>query len=472
MPTPFLLFAEAVAPPGGPAPTWTDKEVLVAVLSLVGASIPAIWGIVKFFTVRETRKREEAEADNQMLWAENAELRAGKGPEIEALEEERTRLKVAWGLQTEELADVREKADGYRRAAEAAEKEAIVVIAERDEAREELKGVRIRIAKAADKDGAIWAERVLANAPKFAPLDEEGRRTPIISFLNLKGGVGKTTAVAHLGAAFASFGYRVLLIDLDLQGSLTGLFLTGSEQCDADDAGRQIGEFFDAAFDSEYPKLTEHAVPVPFPTKSALVPTTDNLAYAETNMMVRWFLREGKDPRFLLRRELHLRKVTAHFDVVLLDCPPLLNVSCVNALAASDFLVVPTVPSKQSTDRVSTLMQRVKEIRRAVNPDLAVVGFFANRTKNSTMTAEERDLMTALRNQCGQALGHPVRWLEAFVRQSADVRDAEADRKTFGSGDHMFPAFEALAREIESNFPMFCRPVSATASVPVEEVEA
>src|SRR5262249_12287855 len=154
-----------------------------------------------------------------------------------------------------------------------------------------------------------------------------------------------------------------LLIDLDLQGSLTNLFMSEPEQEDAFKNEKLVGDFFDAAFDAEHPNLMDYTVPIPgFATESALVPTTDVQAYAEMNLSVRWFLRDSnRDPRFLLRKELHLKRITNTFDIVLIDCPPLINVSCVNALAASDFVLVPVLPSAQSTSRVPTLLERLRD---------------------------------------------------------------------------------------------------------------
>ncbi len=75
-------------------------------------------------------------------------------------------------------------------------------------------------------EGRSWRVRP-TSGPAFVPLSE--RRLPIIPVLNLKGGVGKTTLAANLGAAYARMGWRVLLVDLDLQASLTHLFFSGEE---------------------------------------------------------------------------------------------------------------------------------------------------------------------------------------------------------------------------------------------------
>jgi Flp pilus assembly CpaE family ATPase len=76
-------------------------------------------------------------------------------------------------------------------------------------------------------EGRLWQQKALHGIPKFQPLHD--RRTAILSVLNLKGGVGKTTITANLAAAFHQKGYRVLVVDLDLQGSLSSLFLTESD---------------------------------------------------------------------------------------------------------------------------------------------------------------------------------------------------------------------------------------------------
>jgi chromosome partitioning protein len=469
VPTSFLLFAEAIASPNGAPPTWTDKEVLLAVLGLLGAGIPVVWGIVKFLTINVSRKLRESEDRVKELTTEVDQLKAGYIPQIVDLN---LRLENA----TQELAQVRKEADGYRQVSEAFRGERDVLLRERDEAltgrdaaRDELNAKLVRIRKAANKDGAIWAERVLASATAFRPLDPESRPTPILSVLNLKGGVGKTTATAHLAAAFAYKGYRVLLLDLDLQGSLTGQFLNAATQKEAFDADKSVAKFLEAAFESEAPAVKDFAVPVNLPTKSMIVPTMDDLAYEEMNLTVRWFLKDGnKDPRFLLRKRLQLKQVTNEFDVILLDCPPLLNMSCVNALAASDYVIVPTIASKQSTERVHNLMQFVKELREDVNPHLGVMGFFANRTKQSNLTAGERDMMTGLEQKCLDALGHPVPCFASHVPQSTDVRVAEETGVTFGPGDKLYEHFEALAGEIEDRLPTFCKVNGqpATAAIP------
>src|SRR5205823_5587133 len=131
------------------------------------------------------------------------------------------------------------------------------------------------------------------------------------------------------GAAFAAKGYSVLLMDLDLQGSLSGLFINESILVERSREKRLLQHFLMGAAEKRRANLLEYCVPI-FDGKSAVVPSADSMAYAELNLTMRWLLREGRrDTRFLLRKALQQRRVTRRYDIVLLDCPPLFNTCCV-----------------------------------------------------------------------------------------------------------------------------------------------
>jgi cellulose biosynthesis protein BcsQ len=317
-----------------------------------------------------------------------------------------------------------------------------------------------RVQRALSKDGQTWTEKVRANAPDFKPLDPDGRRTVIVSVLNLKGGVGKTTITGNLGAALDGLGYRTLMVDLDLQGSLTGLFLSESQQEQLFNEQHLLADFLAASFGAEYPNLLEYIQPVLPAKQSGLVPTTDTLAYAETNLTIRWLLREGnRDPRFLLRKELHLRRLTNSYDIILLDCPPLINVCCVNALAASDYLLVPVLPSKQATARVPILLRRLQEFRENIHPALKVMGVLFNRTHRSELTYDEVSRLSLLRGQCRDVWGEDVPQFETFIRQSPEVRAAEDNNRPLRSEDATYQTFVEVAQEFVGRLPTYCRPL-------------
>jgi cellulose biosynthesis protein BcsQ len=469
-----LLFADG---PGQPVPTWTDKEVLIAVGSALGAAAPVLLFVARW-ALSATRKVAKLKAERQQLREDRDKLRAELdslqqgGPPQADLAEMQRQLQEARDEVAELLAahaETQSLAAGHRRLAEQLRANLDSLQRSLGQYQGDLAAERRRVRRALRKDGQTWSERVLSTAPDFRALDPEGRRTPVISVLNLKGGVGKTTVTANLGAALRGLGYKVLLLDLDLQGSLTGLFLSEAEQERLYQEGKLLDDFLTASFEAEFPNILKYTHPLPPDGRSGLVPTTDTLAYAETNLTIRWLLREGnRDPRFLLRRELQLKRVTGRYDIVLLDCPPLINVCCVNALAASDYLIVPVLPSRQATDRVPILLRRLKEFRENINSDLKIMGVLANRTFRSRLTDDEANRLTLLDGQCKDIWGEAVPRFEAVISQSREVREAEDESQPLPPESEAHRAFVALAREVESRLPTYCRAAGLSGGVTQE----
>jgi chromosome partitioning protein len=172
----------------------------------------------------------------------------------------------------------------------------------------------------------------------------------------------------------------------------------------------------------------------------------------------------------LLRRELQFKRITSNYDLVLLDCPPLINICCVNALAASDYVLVPILPSKQATARVPILLQRLKAFQKNINPDLNILGIVANRTHRSELTLDEQNRLSALRVHCKDIWGLEVPLLETFIRQNVEVRVAEDEHRPLTPQDAMYETFVELAREVESRLPTFCQPGSLSDDVKQEVV--
>ncbi len=474
----FLLLGDTPGAPGGAVPTWTDKEMLFALGSTLAALIPVVLFIVRLAISRSREKVRKARQEIDRL--KSILDCKGDSASSQDLATKETQLKElakhleearqqAIQLQMENAA-TKNQAASHQKTADALKANLDTVQAELASYQSQLETERRRIHKALQKDGQTWTERVKHNAPDFKPLDPEIRRTPIISVLNLKGGVGKTTICANLATALDGMGYRVLLLDLDLQGSLTSLFFSESEQAQMFQEERTLADFLAASFGAEYPNLLHYTRAILPDQKSSLVPTSDYLAYAETNLTIRWLLREGnKDPRFLLRRELQLKRVTSSHDIILLDCPPLINVCCVNALTASDYLLIPVMPSKQATARAPILLRRLKEFRENINPDLKVMGILANRTHRSDLTVDEQNRLTLLRAQCKDVLGEEVPQFDRFIRQNAEFRAIEDECRPLQEGDEMHQVFGDLAREVQSRLPAFCH-ASGRLSNPSKEV--
>jgi cellulose biosynthesis protein BcsQ len=259
-------------------------------------------------------------------------------------------------------------------------------------------------------DGHIWEVEVQANACRFRPLS--ARRTPIISFLNLKGGVGKTTIAANLAAAMGQKGWRVLLVDLDHQGSLSQLMLSNAEMQDLlasrrfiDDA---LGDYSDGL--ARFRKAIVRVSIVP-QAEISLVAADEELGNLELALSHRWALKlTPDDVRYRLRAILHAEEIAGRFDFVLLDCPPRLTTACVNALGASDYVMIPVLPNATSTWSVPRLLKWLKHLRQIACPDLSVMGVIGNKAKyyGQAPVKRQNQELKSLAGYCQDTWGEPI----------------------------------------------------------------
>ncbi|MGL6096030.1 MAG: AAA family ATPase [Fimbriiglobus sp.] len=332
-----------------------------------------------------------------------------------------------------------------------------------EERKQDLARTERRVRQALALDGRLWAAKALQGVPKFRPLAD--RRRAIVSVLNLKGGVGKTTITAHLGFAFARRGYRVLLIDLDLQGSLTGLLLPADKFNALATDGLLVQDFLRAAATNHHVKLDPYIHPVHSEPGSggsvSIVGASDHLAYAELSLTLGWLLRTGdKDVRFLIRRALHRAGQDVPYDLVLLDCPPLVNISCVNALAASDRVLIPVTPGRRAAERVPVLLKRFlrdEKFTKHVN-HTGVLGVVANRTYGAQLTAGERADWDRMGQDCLDVSGESVKRFDTVIAtQVRELRDAETQLSAPPADSKLGQAFAALAGELEQELPSECR---------------
>jgi hypothetical protein len=147
---------------------------------------------------------------------------------------------------------------------------------------------------------------------------------------------------------------------------LSGLFLSWDDHKRLDAEKRLLQHFFEKCGERKFPNLLTYCQDI-WDGRSGLVATVDTHAYAELRLTATWLFQRGKtkrDPRFLLRRALHQKRVARKFDIILVDCPPLLNMSCINALAASDYLLVPVLLARKTTERVAALLTQVRTLKR------------------------------------------------------------------------------------------------------------
>ncbi len=177
----------------------------------------------------------------------------------------------------------------------------------------------------------------------------------IISFANQKGGVGKTTSAVNMAAALGVLGYQVLFIDLDPQGNATS----------------GLGVLKKNLKKTVFDLLTTDATvdDVTVPTKYSglsLVPTQTTLARAE------YELGATERGEFVMKDK--LAAVKDRYDYIIIDCPPSLGMLTVNAMVASDGVVIPMQCEFFALEGLSQLVFTISRIKSHYNPTLAVCG--------------------------------------------------------------------------------------------------
>ncbi|MBE7041993.1 MAG: ParA family protein [Ruminococcaceae bacterium] len=196
----------------------------------------------------------------------------------------------------------------------------------------------------------------------------------IISVVNQKGGVGKTTTTVNLSACLEQQGKKVLLIDLDPQGNATSGLGIDTEELESTVYQVLIGEI----------TMEESVVQTEF-GELYLSPSDIQLAGAEIELV------SMEKREFMLKNA--LKDAQNQYDYILIDCPPSLNLMTVNALVASDSVLIPVQCEYYALEGLSRLMQTVKSIKKQLNETLEIEGIlltmYDSRTNLSMMVAEE-----------------------------------------------------------------------------------
>lgn len=177
----------------------------------------------------------------------------------------------------------------------------------------------------------------------------------IFSFVNQKGGVGKTTTVVNIGACLAQSGYKTLILDMDSQANATS----------------GLGEEKPAIEFTTYQLIVENSNPVELVRKTQyenlfLIPAGPDLSAAELELISR----ERRE--FSLKNQ--LEKIAGEYDFILIDCPPSLNLMTINALTSSSYLIIPLQCEYYALEGLSQLLNTYQLVQKNLNPDLEIGG--------------------------------------------------------------------------------------------------
>jgi len=303
-----------------------------------------------------------------------------------------------------------------------------------------------------DSDGRVWEAPVTSHA-SFVP--RQVRRATILSVANLKGGVGKTTIAANLGASLAALSQEVLLIDLDHQHSLSDLCFSEKTRGDLRDSGRLVDAIFRP--DAACPERLAQCVQRVGDRTLRCVVSDEFLADAETKLMARWLVgQSANDVRYLLRSVLHDELISARYDWIILDCPPRLTTGSINALAASDFVLIPVLldaPSMNAVPRMVRWLYRLKH-EAQVCPDVSLLGVVANGTNRSpSLTTAEQDSWTDLQGITSPRWNEPIYYFERFVPRKVAFAHAAGSGSFAAEGPELKAVFLDLATEVMTRIP-------------------
>lgn len=259
-------------------------------------------------------------------------------------------------------------------------------------------------------------------------------KATVIAVVNQKGGTGKTTTCENLGIGLANEGKKVLLVNTDPQGSLT--IALGNPR--PDDLPVTLTDLM-AKIMQDQPPLPKEGI-LSHEEGVDLVPANITLSGLEVSLV------NAMSRETILKQ--YLETVKGQYDYILLDCMPSLGMLTVNALAASDQVLIPVQANYLSAKGLEQLLQTVNKVKRQINPKLRIEGILLTMVDSRTNYAKE--ISTLIRDTYGSKL----KVYDADIPRSVRAAEISAEGVSIfkhDPGGKVAEAYRSLTKEVLQN---------------------